>query len=110
MEDWVFVLALTVLIFFLVQIGAMAGPSLVKNAPPPPAFPQAPEAPSAWDVIAFIISMLGFIFGNVVYFFQLMTVSTEYALFGGLVLLPLLITLFYIIIRLIIDAIGAIIP
>jgi hypothetical protein len=85
-----FLLAYTTFLFFIIQISSMAGQTIVQNAPTPPVLPAS--APSAIDII-------GFVLGNVGYFFLLMLVSTNYLLFGIIILLPFVITLLVIVIE-----------
>lgn len=69
----------------------MAGASVIKNAPPPPTIP--PE-PTILDYIVYPIQNIG-------YFFVLMTVSTDFLMFGSLILTPFIIALVWIILELV---------
>jgi hypothetical protein len=86
-----FILFYALFLFFITQISAMAGASILKNAPPPPTIP--PE-PTIVDYIVYPIQNIG-------YFFRLMLVSSDFALFGTLILVPFLIALVWIILELV---------
>lgn len=103
MEDWQFVLSVSIFTFFMVQIGSLAGQTIIKNAPPVPIMPSAIGAPSGLEWAWFIFNLLVFVFSNIIYFFQLMSISSDFALFGVVVLTPLGITMLWIIIKTIIN-------
>ena len=84
-----FILFYSMFLFFIVQIGSMAGINIVENAPSPPSLPPQP---TAFDYLIYP-------FQNIGYFFDLMRVSTNYCLFGSLILVPYIITLIWIIIE-----------
>jgi hypothetical protein len=86
-----FILYYTIVLFFIMQITSMAGASLVSgvNAPTPPDPPHG-----ALDTIGWVV-------GNIGYFFQLMGTSTTFTLFGTLILTPFLIVLIWIVIEII---------
>lgn len=86
-----FILFYSLFLGFVVQLSSMAGAAIIKNAPPPPTIP--PE-PTVLDYIVYPILNLG-------YFFRLMGVSTDFMLFGTLVLTPLIVGLIYLIIELV---------
>jgi hypothetical protein len=84
-----FVLFYSLFMFFIITISSMAGATIVKNAPPPPTIPSEPT----------LIDYLIWWVNNIGYFFKLMSVSSDYLLFGALILTPFLITLIYLIIE-----------
>ena len=84
-----FLLFYSLFMFFIVTIGGMAGATIVKNAPPPPTIPSEP---TLLDYLVWWVSNIG-------YFFKLMTVSSDYLLFGSLILAPFLVALIYIIVE-----------
>jgi len=86
-----FILFYSMFLFFIVQIGSMAGINIVKNAPAPPSLPPKPT----------VLDYLVYPFQNIGYFFSLMRVSSDYLLFGSLILVPYIITLIWIIIELV---------
>jgi hypothetical protein len=69
----------------------MAGVSIVKNAPSPPTIPPQP---TIIDYIVYPISNIG-------YFFSLMAVSSDYLIFGTLVISPFIIGLIWTILELV---------
>jgi hypothetical protein len=74
-----FLLAYTTFLFFIIQVSAMAGTSIIQNAPPSPTFPT--DVPSIIGIPAFVI-------GNIVYFFKLMLLSSTFGLIGIVLLAP----------------------
>jgi hypothetical protein len=80
-----FVYFYALFLFFVIQIGSMAGYTIVKNAPSAPTIP--PE-PTVVDYITYPIKNIG-------YFFKLMMTSSDYFLFGTLILMPLIIAMLY---------------
>jgi hypothetical protein len=86
-----FILFYTVFLFFITNISALAGQSILQNAPQPPTIPSAP---TALDYILYPIF-------NIVYFFQLMGVSSVFLAFGALILTPFIITMLWAILELI---------
>lgn len=84
-----FLLFYSVFLFFVMQISAMAGVSLIKGLETP----TPPSQPSG------IIDALGWVVGNIGYFFKLFRVSTEFALFGTLILIPFFVVLIAVIIE-----------
>jgi len=95
MSKYTILLGYTTFLFFVIQISAMAGATLIKNAPSPPAAPSTPGA----------LELLSFILNNIVFFFNLMAISTDFLIFGAVVLTPFIIFLLWIIIELIADLI-----
>lgn len=81
-----FIYFYAVFLFFVVEIGALMGVSIVKDAPSPPTIPPQP---TVWDYLTWPIANIG-------YFFQLMLVSSDFFLFGALVLTPFIIGLIWI--------------
>jgi len=96
MTKYTILMAYTTFLFFVMQIGSMAGATLIKNAPEPPTPPEA---------ITDIFGFATFIVNNIVYFFTLMTVSSDYLIFGLVVLTPFVIFLIWIVLELIATAI-----
>jgi len=84
-----FIYFYTVFLMFVIQISAMAGTTIVSNAPPPPTIPPQPTA----------LDYITWPFLNIGYFFQLMLVSSTYFIFGTLILTPILIALIFIILE-----------
>jgi hypothetical protein len=76
-------------LFFVIQIGSMAGYTIVKNAPPAPTIP--PE-PTILDYITYPIANIG-------YFFKLMMTSSDYFLFGALILTPFIVAMLWVILE-----------
>lgn len=86
-----FILFYSLFLGFVVQMSALAGANIVKDAPPPPTIP--PE-PTIIDYIVYPIKNIG-------YFFRLMAVSSDFLLFGALLLSPFLVGLIWTIIELV---------
>jgi len=78
-----FILFYSFFLFFVMQISAMAGTSIVSGIAPPKAPTGIGDA---------VLSNFG-------YFFKMMTVSTTFGIFGTLILTPLVIGLIWIIIE-----------
>lgn len=78
-----FILFYSFFLFFLMQISAMAGTSIVSGI-------ENPRAPTG--IGDALITNFG-------YFFKLMRVSTGFAIFGTLILTPMLIGLIWVIIE-----------
>jgi hypothetical protein len=91
-------LAYSIFLFTVVQLSAMAGSTLVGNVPgiTPPSPPG-----SLLDIFG-VISWIG---GNILFFFDMMKVSTSYTAFGAIIITPFVILLIYIVIDLIIRAV-----
>jgi hypothetical protein len=86
-----FILYYSLFLFTIIEISALAGSDLIKNSPTPPTIPPNP---SGFDYLVFVLN-------NVGYFFTLMTISTEYAIFGVIVLTPFTIAMIWAILELI---------
>lgn len=86
-----FILFYSLFLSFVVQLSAMAGATIIKNAPPPPTIPPQPTIVDyiVWPIL------------NAGYFFKLMSVSSDFLLFGSLILTPFLIALIFLIIELV---------
>ena len=72
-----FILGSFAFITVVTQIGALMGSTIVENAPDSPTLP---DAPTVWNYITWPIS-------NVIYFIQLMTISSAYAFVGAITLI-----------------------
>ena len=90
MSKTFFILSYTIFVFFLIQILALMGQNIINNAPNPPIIPPQPT----------ILDYIVYPFLNIGYFFQLMAISSTYALIG-LILLPFNIALIWSVIELI---------
>lgn len=86
-----FIIFYSIFLFFTIQISSMAGAYILSGV----SSPTAPTKPSG------IIDSIGWVVSNIGYFFKMMTVSTEFALFGAVVLTPFLIALIWIVIEVI---------
>jgi hypothetical protein len=64
---------------FIGFISALAGPSMIDQAPEPPKFDMAQYG---------LVTIPIFAINNLLYFFQLMTVSTPFAIFGVMIIAP----------------------
>ncbi len=73
-----FILFYSTFLFFIMQLSAMAGYTVISNAPPTPELSGTPS----------VLDSLIWVFANLGYFFALMTVSTEFFLFGVMILTP----------------------
>lgn len=93
--------AYVIFLFAVIQLSALAGSTLVGNVPG--VTPPSPPG-SLWD----IFGLVGWIGGNIVFFFDLMRVSTHYTAFGAIILTPFVILLIYIIIDMVIKILEAI--
>jgi hypothetical protein len=91
-------LAYTIFLFTVIQLSALAGTILVGNVPGV----TAPSPPSSLLDIFGVIRWIG---ANIVFFFDLMKVSTNYTAFGLIIITPFMILLIYIVIDLIIRAV-----
>jgi hypothetical protein len=92
-------LAYTIFLFAVIQLSALAGTTLVGNVPGEVTPPSPPGS------LLDIFGVLGWIKDNILFFFDLMRVSTSYRVFGTLIIAPFVILLIYIIIDLIIRAV-----
>jgi hypothetical protein len=98
-----FLLFYTIFLFFITQISAMAGESIVSGIPPPNV-PSQPSGSYGGGIVGFFDSigyLIRYIFTNIGYFFTLMRASTTFALFGAVILTPFVIVLIWIILELI---------
>jgi hypothetical protein len=96
-------LAYSIFLFTVVQLSAMAGSTLVGNVPGI----TAPSPPTSLLDIPALFSWIG---GNILFFFDMMRVSTSYTAFGAIIITPFLILLIYIIADLLIRIIRALRP
>jgi len=87
-----FLLAYSVLLFFITFMVSVGSPNFMTgvSAPTPPSFPDT----SGWTAI-FTISLWAI--QNFVYFFQLMSVSSTIGIVGSVLLAPLIVVLLYIV-------------
>jgi hypothetical protein len=91
-------LAYTIFLFAVIQLSALAGTTLVGNVP-------EVSPPSPPGSLLDIFGVLGWIKDNILFFFDLMRISTNYRIFGAMIITPFVILLVYIIIDLIIRAV-----
>lgn len=98
-----FILFYTIFLFFIIQISAMAGQSLVTGVSPPtvPSPPTTPARGGFWGFWDGITGIIGYLLTNIVYFFQLMGSSSSFAMFGAVILAPFMIALVWIVLELI---------
>jgi hypothetical protein len=98
-----FIMGYSLFLFFLMQISAMAGESIVSGieAPSVPTSPTTPTQGGFWGFWDGLVNIIGYIFSNIGYFFKLMGASTTFGIFGAVVLTPFVITLVWIILELI---------
>jgi hypothetical protein len=98
-----FILFYTIFLFFIIQLSAMAGQSLVSgvNAPTAPSPPTTPARGGFWGFWDGIFGIIGYLFTNIVYFFQLMGSSSSFTVFGAIILAPFMIALVWIVLQLI---------
>lgn len=92
-----FVMIYSMFFLFITQITGMAGVTLISGMTTTVTAPIAPEL-SGW---AAIINAIVWVGENIVFFFQLMLISTEYALFGTLILTPMVIGLIWAVLSLV---------
>jgi hypothetical protein len=91
-------LAYTIFLFTVIQLSALAGTTLVGNVP-------GVTVPSPPGSLLDIFGVIRWVGANIVFFFDLMKVSTSYTAFGLIVITPFIILLIYIVIDLIIRAV-----
>jgi len=80
-------------LFFVIELSAMAGTTIVKGVSPP-TVPPLPTWATGFTGLFYVVN-------NISYFFTLMTVSTPYKILGIVIFTPFTIILIWIIIRLI---------
>ena len=75
----------------VVILSANMGMTLINNAPQPPTIPPQPTG----------LDYIGYLFGNMGYFFELMTMSSSFFVFGVVLLTPFIVTMLWAILELI---------
>lgn len=98
-----FILGYSIFLFFVMQLSAMAGQTIISGITPPsvPSAPNTPGKTGFWGFWDGLIDVVAYIFGNIGYFFKLMGASTTFGMFGTVILTPFVIGLIWIIIEVI---------
>lgn len=97
MEKYQFMIWYSAFAFFIIQVGSLAGASLLDVGLTPPSFPYYGD-----DIISGIFTAVTipiFVASNIAFFFTLMSLNSSFWLFGTLVLTPLGIGLLWILIE-----------
>jgi hypothetical protein len=87
-----FIFATVLFFLFITQVSALVGVSVLSNVPV--GFTPPPPPTSILDV-------LGFVVNNFVLFFKLMTVSSDFLIFGSVVITTFVIALLWAILELV---------
>lgn len=88
-----FILASTIFVLFLIQVGAMIGASIVTGGGTSITTPTAPSADPISNAI-WVVQNIGF-------FFTLMTVDSSFLIFGSVIILGYVISMIWAVIEVI---------
>ncbi len=94
-----------ILFLFVSQITAMGAPTIFEDVVEEPheLVPDPPERLFSFQTIAYIG-------GTMTIFFQLMSVGTEWAILSAVLVVPFVIFVLWVVLRMLMEIIGAIIP